>query len=136
MSVARPPESIVVAAAVVERDEAFLMTRRLAGSHLEGCWEFPGGKQQPDESLEECLARELLEELACDVEIGERIVTTAHAYVERHVTLHFYACRLRGEPSPQDGQEMRWVPREGLADLQLPEADRVLVELLTRASRP
>ena len=131
MSPSASSQAIVVAAAVVERGDTFLMTRRLAGTHLAGCWEFPGGKQQEDETLEQCLVREIREELACGVSIGRLLVTTAHAYPERHVTLHFYACDLVGEPSPQDGQEMRWVPRRSLATLELPEADRALVDLLT-----
>lgn len=133
MSAPHPVESIVVAAAVVERDDAFLVTRRLAGTHLAGRWEFPGGKQLPGESLEACLVREVREELACDVEVGACLVSTAHAYPERHVTLHFFACRLPGEPVPQDGQAMRWVPRRSLPTLDLPEADRVLVDLLVGA---
>jgi mutator protein MutT len=133
---AGPVESIVVAAAVVERDGAFLVTRRLEGTHLAGRWEFPGGKQMPDETLEACLVREVREELACAVEVGECLVSTSHLYPERKVTLHFFACRLLGEPVPQDGQAMRWVPRHALRDLDLPEADRELVELLVAGAAP
>ncbi len=130
MSAAHPVESIVVAAAVVERDGTFLVTRRLAGTHLAGRWEFPGGKQLPGESLEKCLVREIREELACLVDVGHCLVSTRHDYPERRVTLHFFACRLLGEPVPQDGQAMRWVARQDLSELDLPEADRELVELL------
>ena len=60
------PAALVVTAAVIERDGAFLLTRRLDGTHLEGQWEFPGGKCEPGETLEQCLARELREELGVD----------------------------------------------------------------------
>ncbi len=123
--------AVIVAAAVIERDDAFLMTRRLAGTHLAGCWEFPGGKLHEGESLEACLVREVAEELGCTARVGPLIVSSTHRYPERTVTLHFFACSLDEAPSPQDGQEMRWVPRTELQRLELPEADRALVDLLT-----
>jgi 8-oxo-dGTP diphosphatase len=125
-------KTVVVTAAVVERDGRVLVTRRLQGTHLEGYWEFPGGKCDPGEPLEACLARELLEELAVDAIVGGKILTTSHQYPERRVELHFFACELRGEPVPQLNQEMAWVPREALASLKLPPADDELVALLAR----
>ncbi len=121
---------IVVIAAVIERDGSFLMTRRLKGTHLAGTWEFPGGKCEEGESHEACLARELDEELAARCEIGEEIFTVEHAYSERTVRLHFRRASLLNEPSPQLRQEMRWVPRADLRSLELPEADKGLVDLL------
>ena len=94
--------SIVVLAAVVERDGAFLLTRRLSGTHLAGTWEFPGGKCEPGESHEDCLRRELIEELAVTAEIGAEIFTITHAYPEKTVELHFYRCRIHGTPRPED----------------------------------
>ena len=122
---------VVVLAAVIERDGHFLMTRRLEGTHLAGKWEFPGGKCEPDETHEACLLRELGEELDVQSEIGEEIFTVEHAYPERTVRLHFRRATLSGDPSPQQGQEMRWVARADLRSLDLPEADRGLIELLT-----
>ena len=123
--------TIVVLAAVIERDGHFLMTRRLEGTHLAGKWEFPGGKCEPGEAHDACLARELNEELAAPCEIGDEIFTVEHAYVERTVRLHFHRASLLGEPSPQLGQEMRWVARSELRSLDLPEADQGLVDLLS-----
>lgn len=123
--------TIVVLAAVVEQDDRFLLTRRLKGTHLAGTWEFPGGKCDPGESHEECLRREMREELAVDTIVGDEIFTITHAYPERTVELHFRRCTLNGTPSPQIGQEMRWVKREELATLEFPEADRELIEKLT-----
>lgn len=121
---------LVVLAAVIERDGHFLLTRRLEGTHLAGTWEFPGGKCEPDESHEACLTRELVEELAVSAIIGDEIITVEHAYPDRTVRLHFRRATLLGEPAPQLGQQMRWVAREALRSLELPEADRGLVELL------
>ncbi|NQW02585.1 MAG: (deoxy)nucleoside triphosphate pyrophosphohydrolase [Acidobacteria bacterium] len=123
---------VVVLAAVIERDNRFLMTRRLRGTHLEGTWEFPGGKCEPGESHAECLARELEEELAARSEVGEEVFTVEHAYAERTVRLHFRRVTLLDEPIPQLGQDMAWVSRADLRSLELPAADQGLVELLTR----
>ncbi len=122
----------VVTAAVVERDDRFLLTRRLRGAHLEGLWEFPGGKCEPGESLEVALLREMREELDVDVEIRGELFATGHAYSDRHVALHFFRCTLKGEPRPLLGQEMRWVPRAELAGLPFPPADAELIARLTR----
>jgi len=124
--------AIVVTAAVIERDGAFLVTRRQRGVHLEGHWEFPGGKCEPGESLAACMARELGEELAVDAKVGREIYTTTHDYADRRVELHFLACEISGTPRPQQQQEMRWVPRADLATLQFPPADAELVALLAR----
>ncbi|MCC6164592.1 MAG: (deoxy)nucleoside triphosphate pyrophosphohydrolase [Acidobacteria bacterium] len=123
--------SIIVSAAVVERDGTFLLTRRAKDSHLGGKWEFPGGKVEPGESVEDALVREIGEELACAATIGQHLLTTRHAYEEVHVELHFFTVTIDGEPVPQLGQEMRWVPRQELGVLPLPEADADLVALLT-----
>jgi mutator protein MutT len=121
---------IVVTAAVIRKDEHFLLTRRLHGTHLAGCWEFPGGKCENDESYESCLARELLEELGVRATVGRPIFDIVHEYPERTVELHFFECEIRGEPKPLLGQEMRWVSRDGLGDLEFPEADAALIRML------
>lgn len=124
----------VVTAAVIEVDGNVLVTRRLRGTHLEGLWEFPGGKCDLGESLADCLARELREELAVETTVGVEIYTTSHTYPERTVELHFFRCELRGEPRPQIGQEMMWVPRERLPSLNFPPADAELIRLLSTAT--
>ena len=74
------------------------------------------------------------EELDTDVDVGELVFEIEHAYPERTVALYFYRCRLRGTPRPLLGQEMRWVPRSGLATLGFPPADEELIRLLTSPS--
>ena len=122
--------TVVVTAAVIERDGRLLVTRRQAGVHLEGFWEFPGGKCDGAETLEACLARELREELDVEARIGEEIFATTHAYPERAVELHFFRCELTGQPRPVLGQEMRWVRREELQALEFPPADEELIRRL------
>jgi 8-oxo-dGTP diphosphatase len=129
-----PVPRIVVTAAVIERDDAFLVTRRLKGVHLEGFWEFPGGKCEPGESHTACIEREILEELGTGVRVGPEIFAVEHAYAERVVELHFFACELAGQEQPLLGQEMQWVRRADLRTLEFPPADSELIELLTSAS--
>jgi len=127
---------IIVTAAVVERDGRFLVTKRPPGVHLEGCWEFPGGKCNRDETLAACLARELREELGVDrAVVNDEIFTTTHAYEDREVELHFFSCELGSTPVPRLGQEMRWIAREELARLAFPPADDELIRRLLEGSR-
>ena len=123
--------AVVVLAAVVERDGRFLITRRMRGTHLEGAWEFPGGKCEDDETHEACLVRELREELGVEAIVGDEILTVEHSYPERTVQLHFRRCQIDGEPVPRLGQQMLWADRHELARLEFPEADRDLIALLT-----
>ena len=122
--------AIVVAAAIIERDGRFLVTRRQPGVHLEGRWEFPGGKCHARETLADCLARELVEELNVRAEIGPELLATAHDYPDRRVEVHFFRCEISGEAAPQQGQDMRWVSRNELGELEFPAADQDVIELL------
>ena len=122
--------TLVVAAAVIERDGHFLLTRRQRGVHLEGYWEFPGGKCEPGETHAACLVREIREELGVEAAAGDELLTTTHAYPDGLVELHFLRCEVGGAPAPQLGQEMRWVAREELATLAFPPADTKLIQIL------
>ena len=124
--------TIVVCAAVIERDGRYLITRRQKGAHLEGYWEFPGGKCDPGETQSACLARELMEELDVSISAGVELFTTTHEYPDRRVELHFLMCTLNGEPRPQLGQEMVWAERTRLTELRFPPADEELIQLLAR----
>jgi mutator protein MutT len=119
-----------VLAAVIERDGRVLVTRRLDGSHLSGYWEFPGGKCDPGETHEACLARELREELGVEARIGPELLVTEHTYPEKTVRLHFRRCEIDGEPRPLLNQQMRWASRDEMGALSFPEADRALIEML------
>ena len=124
----------VVVAAVIERDDSFLVTRRLEGTHLAGLWEFPGGKIASGETHGEALAREIREELDADVEVGALVYETEFTYSDRPISLHFYRCTLRGTPRPLLGQQMRWVPRDELHALDFPPADVELIAWLRSSS--
>jgi 8-oxo-dGTP diphosphatase len=121
---------LVVVAAVIEENDAFLVTRRQAGVHLAGLWEFPGGKIDPSESHADALRREMREELDTDVDVADLVFHTTHAYPDRTVGLYFYRCALRGTPRPLLGQEMRWTTRAELPTLGFPPADEELIQRL------
>ena len=124
----------VVVAAVIERDDHFFLTRRHAGAHLEGLWEFPGGKVDAGESHPDALRREIREELAADVDVHELLFQITHEYPDRVVALYFYRCSLNGEPRPLLEQEMRWVGRGELRSLGFPPADAELITLLSESA--
>ena len=127
---------ITVVAAVIEQQGAFLLTRRQAGVHLAGLWEFPGGKIDSSETHADALRREMREELDTDVDVGALVFSTTHAYEDRTVALFFYECRLLGSPRPMLEQEMRWVPRAELLTLGFPAADEELIRRLTGSDAP
>jgi mutator protein MutT len=127
-----PSDAVIVVAAVIERDGAFLVARRQPGQHLAGCWEFPGGKMRDGETLEQALRREIREELNADLGTVTKIFETSHVYPGRAVQLHFYRCSLNGTPEPVLGQEIRWVRRDQLGSLEFPPADAALIAELTK----
>ncbi len=128
-------EPIEVVAAII-RDAAgrYLITRRRKGTHLEGLWEFPGGKRERDETLEASLGRELAEELGATFAVGEPVETVRWAYPEKTVVLHFFRCTVTaGTIAPQEGQLMEWVAPGDLRRFQFPPADEALLARLEAA---
>ena len=125
-----PKPSVIVVAAVIEREGLFLVARRQAGVHLEGYWEFPGGKCRPNETEVESLRREIREELDADISAPEKLLSWAHEYADRVVELSFYRCALVGTARPMLGQELRWVSRAELTRLRFPPADAALIARL------
>jgi 8-oxo-dGTP diphosphatase len=127
-------EVVVVVAAVIERDDQFLLTLRPEGTHLADHWEFPGGKCHSHESHAEALRRELHEELDIVATVGEAVYRVTHRYPDRAVQLHFYQCDFEGIPKPMIGQRVEWVPRAELLALRFPDADAELIRLLTASA--
>jgi len=127
----RPVE---VAAGLVFRDGKLLITRRSAGAHLGGLWEFPGGKREPRETFEQCLHRELREELGIEVQILGLFEDLVHHYPERSIRLKFFrCCWLRHEPRPILCERLAWITRGQLAEYAFPAADARLLDKLRQA---
>ena len=124
-------QPISVAAGLMFRNGRLLITQRPAGSHLQGLWEFPGGKCEDGETLPECLQREVFEELGVAVNVRACLETLEHAYPEKTVRLSFFRCELAvGEPEGKEGQSIVWIGPEQLSDYSFPEADERLLEKL------
>ena len=119
---------------MIERDGEILITRRRPGAHLAGLWEFPGGKRQPGEDLDQALRREIAEELGISARVEDKIETIDWAYEDTRVRLHFFRCTALGEPRPLEGQEMAWVSRADLGRYEFPPADAALLAHLAPAS--
>ncbi|MEK6549438.1 MAG: 8-oxo-dGTP diphosphatase MutT [Nitrospirota bacterium] len=122
---------IQVAAALIVREGRYLITQRRADVHLGGLWEFPGGKRESGESLEDCLRRELREELGIEISRPVLFRVIHHDYPEKSVELHFFKCAIAsGLPRPLGCEDLRWVAPEELDQFPLPPADQPLVEAL------
>ncbi|MBM3889476.1 MAG: 8-oxo-dGTP diphosphatase MutT [Verrucomicrobia bacterium] len=122
---------IEVAAAILRRGDTILLAQRRANDHLPNLWEFPGGKREPGETLEQCLVRELREELGVGARVGRLVQEVTHAYPDRTVRLFFFECELLdGEPQPLHCQACRWVPKGELRRYEFPPADTELIEWL------
>lgn len=125
--------AIQVAAAIIEREGRLLITQRMAGDHLGGFWEFPGGKREAGENFEACLERELREELGIDVKVGRELKKVRHTYPERKVEIRFFECRLSGgEPAPRGCEAFRWVAPHELSNFSFPPADFKLIQELSQ----
>jgi mutator protein MutT len=127
------PLVVEVAAGLIrDVDGRYLITRRRRGSHLEGLWEFPGGKLEAGESPAAGLRRELAEELSATFAIGDLVETVRWEYPDRTVVLHFFACRLEsGTIAPTEGQAMQWVAPADLPRYDFPPADRELIRRIS-----
>lgn len=126
-----PPPHYHVTAAVIQENGKVLIARRTAGSHLEGYWEFPGGKQESGETLEACLEREIAEELGMTVKVEDRFMTVEHAYPEKRISLHVFHCTpISGAPIPIQCSEIKWASPTDLEQLRFPPPDLKVIERL------
>jgi mutator protein MutT len=125
---------IEVAAGLVFRNGKLLITRRRMQDHCGGLWEFPGGKRENCESFEECLQRELREELGIETQVGALFATIRHDYPERSVHLQFYRCvLLGGEPQPIHCEAVAWILPGEINAYAFPAADARLLETLSNS---
>lgn len=118
-----------VVAAIIKRDKKILLGQRPEGGSLPGLWEFPGGKIELGELPEEALARELKEELNIDVEVGSLRLATTHNYGNVGVLILFYEILYwKGQPQAVHHTELKWVSRDELEQLPLPDANRNVLD--------
>jgi mutator protein MutT len=123
-----------VAAALIFHNGKLLITQRRSDDHLPNLWEFPGGKLEPGETFEQCLAREIREELGIEISVGDLTEDLTHTYPEKTVRLCFFKCALvSGEAKAIHVQDLRWVVREELGNFEFPAADAKLIARLKAA---
>ncbi len=127
----RPRPHYRAAIGLIWKDGRLLIAQRPPEGLLGGLWEFPGGKRQPNETLEECLRREIREGLGIEIEIRKRLTTLAHEYSHFRVTLHAFECSWRsGRPRPLLHRAWAWVTLAQLEDFAFPRAHQKLIKML------
>jgi 8-oxo-dGTP diphosphatase len=124
---------LVAAAALVDIDGRVLLQQRPEGKTMAGLWEFPGGKVEAGESLEQSLIRELREELNIDVTEAclAPFTFASHAYEDFRLVMPLFVCRVwQGSMRPREGQAIKWLRPVRMTDLPMPPADLPLVAML------
>lgn len=122
-------KTIIVTAAIIRKENKILIAQRKSGAHLELQWEFPGGKLEAGESPEECLQREIKEELALDINIGRIFEVVSHQYTDRHILLLCYECFIRGgQIEAVDCNDYKWVIPADMDYYQFAAADLPVVD--------
>ena len=130
-NISSPPHKVIGVAVIWNEFEQILIDRRRQEGVMGGLWEFPGGKIEPDETVEECIKREIDEELAIDIEIGEHLITIDHTYTDLRVTLTVHECKhLKGVPQTLECDEIRWVNLEQLSQFDFPAANFQIIAAL------
>ena len=127
---------IKVVCGIIRRNGLYFIARRKPEKSLGGFWEFPGGKRNPGETYERCLARELMEELGIVVEVGALYEEVDHVYPGKRVHIRFYRVRWIGnEPRALGCAAFEWVTRGDLVRFEFPAADARLLERLAKDER-
>ena len=128
-----PPHKIIGAAVIWNQQGQILIDRRRLEGQMGGLWEFPGGKIEPGESIEECIKREIQEELAIEIEVGEHLITIEHTYSHLRVTMTVHHCRhVSGEPQPLECEEIRWVWVDELENFTFPQANTQIIAAIQK----
>jgi 8-oxo-dGTP diphosphatase len=124
---------LVAACALVDADGRVLLAQRPEGKQLAGLWEFPGGKVEPGETPEQCLIRELQEEIGIETDIPclAPLTFASHSYDDFHLLMPLFVCRrFRGIAQPKEGQALKWVRPKQMRDYPMPPADAPLIQFL------
>lgn len=124
---------LVAACALIDSDGRILLAQRPEGKSLAGLWEFPGGKVEPGETPEECLVRELHEELGIQTKVAclAPLTFASHSYDTFHLLMPLYICRrYEGIPQGKEGQALKWVKPTALREYPMPPADEPLIPML------
>jgi A/G-specific adenine glycosylase len=120
-----------IGAGVIWHEDKILISQRPLKGLLGGLWEFPGGKLEAGETLPQCVAREIKEELGIKVKVGKKMIAVDHAYSHFKITLNAYECRyISGDPQKLGVQDWRWVTPQELRKFAFPGANQPIIKLL------
>ncbi|MBD2363173.1 8-oxo-dGTP diphosphatase MutT [Anabaena minutissima FACHB-250] len=126
-----PPHKIIGVAIIWNDQQQILIDRRRQEGSMGGLWEFPGGKIEFGETVEECIKREIYEELGIVIEVGEHLITIDHTYTHLRVTLTVHHCHLlSGVPQPLECDEVLWVNLDELEQFTFPQANTQIIAAL------
>ena len=118
----------VTAAIIIDEEGKCLIAKRKQGSHLEGLWEFPGGKIEEGESKEDCLQREILEELGLTIKVKAPFMSVEHSYGEKNIRLHSFLCdSVSGDAALNDHDEIAWITASEFEEYEFAPADIPIV---------
>ena len=124
---------ILVVAGIIRREDRVLICQRRRSDAYGLQWEFPGGKVEPGEEMTVALCRELEEELAIQAELGAEVFRLRHQYPDRYVEVVFFnVVRISGELRNRVFEAIEWAPRRSLEEYNFLEADRVLVNRISK----
>ncbi|OCR02157.1 DNA mismatch repair protein MutT [Oscillatoriales cyanobacterium USR001] len=127
------PHKFIGVAVIWNQEQKILIDKRRQGGLLGGLWEFPGGKLEPGETIEDCIKREIFEELGIGIKVGDRLITIEHTYSDFHVTLNVYHCQhISGIPQPIECDEIRWVTLDEIDQFPFPQANEQIIAALRR----
>jgi A/G-specific adenine glycosylase len=133
---AATPHYDVTAGMIWNERGDLLIAQRPPEGLLGGLWEFPGGKQEPDETLPDCLKRELREELGIEVEVGDLFTVVQHGFTHFKITLYAFTCRyVGGEPQRLGVHDFAWVKPDNLRRYSFGKADREVIRALEERGR-
>ena len=135
MSLELPHKRIGVAVIWNQSGQILIDKRKLEGT-MGGLWEFPGGKIEAGETVVDCIVREIREELAIDITVGEHLMSIEHTYPTFQMTLIVHHCQyIGGIPQPIASDEIRWVNISNLVNYQFPAANMAIINAIGLGDR-
>ncbi len=125
------PHKHIGVAVITDSQGNILIDRRKQEGLLGGLWEFPGGKIEPGETAEDCVKREIKEELGIEIAVQDKLITIEHAYTHFKVTLNVFNCKhLSGDPQPLESDEVKWVTLDEIDQYPFPKANSQIIEAM------
>ncbi len=119
--------------ALIRRGREFLITQRKEKDSFGSFWEFPGGGKDEGETFEECVRREIKEEVGIDIAVGKKYMEIRRAHGRKMIWLNFFLCsHIGGEPQPIECQKLVWADVDTLKNYKFPPANQRVIARLTK----